>query len=184
MRYADYYDCDICNGNHVGMSLFVSGCPFHCQGCFNSDSWDFNSGKEWTEEVENTFIKLAGRDYIRRITFLGGSPLCDDNVSDVANLIRKLRNKYPEKEIWIYTGYSWESIWNGATLDSLEYAVATKDRRDAVSMADVLVDGRFELENRDITLAFKGSSNQRVIDVQQSLSSGEVILWNKNCEGH
>lgn len=164
MKYADYYDCDICNGNSIGMSLFVSGCPFHCQGCFNPETWSFDYGKEWTKEIEEKFIELAGRDYIKRISFLGGSPLCDQNVKIVENIVRQLKNKYPNKQIWVYTGYNYETI------------IANKI--EVLSYIDVLVDGKFECDKKDLTLAFRGSSNQRIIDVQKSLKLGEIILWN------
>lgn len=176
MRYADYYDCDICNGKSVGMSLFVSGCPIHCQGCFNSDIWDFNSGNEWTPEVESKFLKLAGRDYIKRITFVGGSPLCDENVNDVAKLIKKLKELYPEKQIWVYTGYTWEYINSKENANEIIY----ESRRYILNNIDVLVDGPFECDKRDLSLAFKGSSNQRIINVKESLDTQNVVLYEVN----
>lgn len=175
MNYADYYDCDICNGNSVGMSLFVSGCPIHCEGCFNSNIWDFNSGKEWTPDVEEKFIKLAGRDYIKRITFVGGSPLCDHNIKDVALLIQHLKHDYSDKQIWVYTGYTWESIINPDN-DS-EYA---RYRQEVLGFIDVLVDGPFIYDERDLTLAFRGSKNQRIIDVKKSLAENKVVLWDRD----
>lgn len=167
MKYADYYDCDICNGISVGMSLFISGCPFHCQDCFNPEAWSFEYGKEWTEEVEDKFLKLVGREYIKRISFLGGSPLCDQNIQDVGLLIQKIRNKYPNKQIWVYTGYTWESI------------IKDQNKYQILHYIDVLVDGQFEFNKKDLTLPFRGSSNQRIIDVQKSINSGEIILWNQ-----
>ena len=175
MNYADYYDCDICNGNSVGMSLFVSGCPIHCEGCFNSDIWDYNSGKEWTSDVEEKFIKLAGRDYIKRITFVGGSPLCEHNVKDVALLIQRLKHDYPDKQIWVYTGYTWESILNPG--DNTEYS---RYRQEVLNFIDVLVDGPFIYDERDLTLAFRGSKNQRIIDVKKSLTENKVVLWDRD----
>ena len=175
MNYADYYDCDICNGNSVGMSLFVSGCPIHCEGCFNSNIWDFNSGKEWTPDVEEKFIKLAGRDYIKRITFVGGSPLCDHNITDVALIIQHLKHDYPDKQIWVYTGYTWESILNPS--DNTEYS---RYRREVIDFIDVLVDGPFIYDERDLTLAFRGSKNQRIIDVKKSLAENKVVLWDRD----
>ena len=174
MNYADYYDCDICNGNAVGMSLFVSGCPFHCRGCFNSDIWDYNAGKEWTPETEDKFIKLAGRDYIKRITFVGGSPLCDNNVMDVGHIIQRLRNEYPTKEIWVYTGYSWEE------LNALSENTYDMFRKETLDYIDVLVDGRFEINKKDLSLAFRGSDNQRIINVKESLVTGDVVLWTED----
>lgn len=178
MNYADYYDCDICNGNSVGMSLFVSGCPIHCKDCFNKETWDFNYGKEWTKEVEDKFLNLVGRDYIKRVSFLGGSPLCDDNVLAVNKIICRIRERYPDKQIWVYTGYTWESINRGITLDNPEITAADVFRADILENIDVLVDGPFECEKRDLSLAFRGSSNQRIIDVQRSLEEGKVVLWN------
>lgn len=172
MRYADYYDCDICNGNSVGMSLFISGCPIHCKDCFNSDIWDFNSGKEWTSEIENKFFEKVEREYIKRVTFVGGSPLCDDNVIDVKNLILKLRHNFPNKQIWVYTGYTWESIINNS---NNEYS---KARLEILNNIDVLVDGPFECDKRDLSLAFRGSNNQRIINVKESLEKNDVVIWN------
>lgn len=172
MRYADYYDCDICNGNSVGMSLFISGCPIHCKDCFNSDIWDFNSGKEWTQEIENKFFEKVEREYIKRVTFVGGSPLCDDNVIDVKNLILKLRHNFPNKQIWVYTGYTWESIINNS---NNEYS---KARLEILNNIDVLVDGPFECDKRDLSLAFRGSNNQRIINVKESLEKNNVVIWN------
>lgn len=184
MRYADYYDCDICNGNSVGMSLFVSGCPFQCQGCFNSDIWDFNTGKEWTKEIEDKFLKLVGRDYIKRVTLVGGSPLCDENVKDVCDLITRIHKEYPDKQIWVYTGYKWEDIFDPEFRDSLPFDLnAEWYRSEVLDQIDVLVDGPFECDRKDLSLAFRGSSNQRIIDVQKSIESGEVVLWNNEDKG-
>ena len=177
MNYADYYDCDICNGNSVGMSLFVSGCPIHCQGCFNPETWDFNYGKKWTFEIEEKFLDLVGRDYIKRVSFLGGSPLCDDNVCDVLQIIRKIRGRYPDKEIWVYTGYTWESINTHVTLDDLTLTAIHDTRMELLSKIDVLVDGKFDMHQKDLSLAFRGSKNQRLIDVKKSLETSEVVLW-------
>lgn len=168
MRYADFYECDICNGNQVGVSLFVQGCPFHCKGCFNQETWNFNGGKEWTAETEKKFLELIGRDYIHRVSFLGGSPLCDDNVFDVANLVSVIKKKYPDKEIWVYTGMTWEDIMSNDNMV----------RKSVIYNTDVLVDGPFEYDKRDLSLAFRGSSNQRIIDVQKSLQANEVVLYN------
>ena len=178
MKYCDYYDCDICNGNSVGMSLFVSGCPFHCKDCFNPETWDYNYGKEWTSEIEEKFLELVGRDYIKRVSILGGSPLCDENIKDVGLLVQKIRHYYPEKEIWIYTGYSWEDIM----AYDLPFAFGNDNDNDRLAILhyiDVLVDGRFECDKKDLTIAFRGSKNQRIIDVKKSLESGNVILWDE-----
>ena len=174
MRYADYYDCDICNGNSVGMSLFVTGCPFRCKDCFNSDIWDYDTGKEWTSIIEEKFIKLVGRDYIKRITFVGGSPLCDNNIKDVSLLIQRIKYEYPNKQIWVYTGYEWDEIINN------NQTVFDQYRREILEYIDVLVDGRFNNEKKDLTLPFRGSRNQRIIDVQKSLKEEKIVLWTRS----
>ena len=174
MRYADFYECDICNGRQVGVSLFVQGCPFHCKGCFNPETWDFNGGKEWNEETIENFLRLVGRDYIKRVSFLGGSPLCDENVADVRDTIYCIKERYPDKQIWVYTGMTWEDIY-----DCESNYITDILRREILTMIDVLVDGPFDYSKRDITLPFKGSSNQRIIDVQASLANdGVIVLYN------
>ena len=184
MRYADFYECDICNGNEVGMTLFIQGCPFHCKGCFNPETWDFNGGKEWTPEVEEKFMEMIGRDYIHRISFLGGSPLCNENIEDVCNLVKKINDKFHDKQIWVYTGFRWEDIYDEEY--NLNYKNVTfprppmdknEYRNNLLQYINVLVDGSFECDNRDLTLPFRGSTNQRIIDVKKSLELGEVVLW-------
>ena len=165
MRYADFYDCDICNGNSIGVSLFVQGCPLHCEGCFNPETWDFNNGKEWNSNSEEKFLSLINREYIKRISILGGSPLCDENANDVLALVKKIKELHPDKKIWIYTGYTWE------------YLINKPIQKQIIELIDVLVDGRFECSKKDITLPWVGSSNQRVIDVQKTLENKEIVLW-------
>lgn len=178
MKYADYYDCDICNGTQVGMSLFVSGCPFHCKECFNSEIWDYNAGKDWTPEIEDKFLDLVGRDYIHRVTFVGGSPMCDENVRDVYYLIRRIREMYPDKKIWVYTGYTFEEIYKPEFWQSLYIMEPDPDdyRNAILKYIDVLVDGRYECDKRDLSLGFVGSSNQRIIDIPKTLEQGEICL--------
>lgn len=178
MRYAAIRNFDVTNGVGNGVSLFVQGCPFHCKGCFNPETWDFNGGKEWTEETEKRFFELIGRDYIHRVSFLGGEPLADENVSQVHNIVKSVRSKYPDKQIWVYTGHTFEE----AFLLGPEYECdeATKERHSIMFDIDVLVDGRFKYDKRDLTLAFRGSSNQRIIDVQSSLKTGNVVLYELN----
>lgn len=162
MRYADIYDCDISNGNSVGQSLFVQGCHFHCPKCFNAETWDFNGGKEWTSETEDGFIELAKRDYIKRISILGGEPLAPENVQDVSHLIKRIKKQFPEKQIWVYTGY---------TVEELQHAW------DVLEYMDVLVDGRFEFDQKDLTLAFRGSRNQRILDAKKTWELGAPVLY-------
>ena len=169
MRYADFYECDICNGNEVGVSLFVQGCPIHCDGCFNKETWDFDGGKEWTPQVEKRFMELVGRDYIHRVTILGGEPLCLENHADVFKLIVKIRQLYPDKKIWVFTGNTYENIQADDDFHN--------GRNKILQYIDVLVDGPFKKDKKDLTLKFCGSSNQRLIDMPQTLLKSEVVLW-------
>ena len=179
MRYAQIRNMDISNGENLGVSLFVQGCRFQCKNCFNKETWDFNGGKEWTEEIENKFFKLVDRPYIKRVSILGGEPLANENVSDVFNLIKKLKVKFPNKSIWLYTGYTWNQIFYPITTDDFnpERDKLLDCRKRAVEMCDILVDGRYIDELRDLTLKFRGSKNQRLIDVKESFKQGKVILW-------
>lgn len=171
MRYALIREMDISNGSGIGISLFVQGCHFHCSDCFNPETWDFNGGKKWSEEVEEKFFNLASRPWVKRISLLGGEPLADENVETVYKIILKLRNKYPDKKIWIYTGYRFEDIINDMI------SRYRKPRYRAVANANILVDGRFEIDKKDLSLSFRGSSNQRLIDIQKSLESKSVVLY-------
>lgn len=169
MRYSLIREMDISNGIGVGISLFVQGCHFHCQGCFNQETWDFDGGHEWAAEIEDKFIELARRPYIQRISFLGGEPLADENAETVFNIIKRLKQLYPSKKIWIYTGYTWESIMESKTLNDY--------RKMAVYEADVLVDGQFQFDKQDINnkqVLWAGSSNQRVIDVKKSIMADDI----------
>lgn len=178
MRYAQIDDFETVNGKQIGMSLYVQGCHFRCPGCFNTDAWNFDGGHEWTNEVKNKFVQLAGRTYIKRISILGGCPLTKENINSVAKLITELKEKYPEKQIWIYTGYSWEDIW--APFDEVltNHSIERHKRFNTIKNADVLVEGRFIEKLKDITLPWRGSSNQRVIDIKKTLEKGEIVEIN------
>ena len=173
MRYAQIRNMDISNGEHIGVSLFVQGCGFHCKGCFNKETWDFNGGKEWTEEIKDNFFKLIDRPYIKRVSILGGEPLANENVSDIFNLIEEIKNKFPDKSIWLYTGYEFETIMNNPLRN-----INTTLRKRIAEMCDVLVDGRYVDDLKDLTLKFCGSSNQRVINVKKSLKENKIVLYN------
>lgn len=181
MRYAQIRSMDISNGEGVGVSLFVQGCPFHCKNCFNSETWDFNGGKEWTEETKNKFMELIDRPYIRRVSILGGEPLHENNLSEVLSLVKEIREKFLDKTIWLYTGYSIEEI---ANFNTNSYSVVQQYfnnnnfiRHSILIYVDVLVDGEYIDEQKDLTLKWRGSKNQRVIDVQQTLEQGKVVLY-------
>lgn len=161
MNYLDILDCDILDGDGVRVTLFVSGCSHHCKGCQNPKSWDAFNGKEFTQDTVQKIIKALDRDYIDGLTLSGGDPLFMQNRLEITKLCKEVKKAFPNKTIWLYTGYKYEEI---ETLEVLNYV-------------DVLVDGKFKLNLRDVTLAFKGSSNQRIIDVQKSLKEKEVVLY-------
>ena len=183
MRFASMRNLDISNGEGVGVSLFVQGCDRHCFNCFNPDTWDFNGGKEWTEETKNKFIKLIDRPYINRISVLGGEPLAEQNLDEVLSLIKEIRISFPEKTIWLYTGYEWNSLMSKICQPTFPDEKFEHNRnihmkrQKIISNVDVLVDGEYIDEQRDITLKWRGSSNQRVIDVKQSLTQNKIVLY-------
>lgn len=184
MRYSSMRNLDISNGEGVGVSLFVQGCPFHCKNCFNSDTWDFNGGKEWTEETKNKFMELINRSYIKRVSFLGGECLAEQNLDEVLSLIKEIRISFPEKTIWLYTGFEWNQIMNIKVMqpifscEDLENKIQNVlKRQEIIKQCDVLVDGEYIDEQKDLSLKFRGSSNQRVIDVKQSLTQNKVVLY-------
>lgn len=209
MRYASIRSLDISNGEGVGASLFVQGCDRHCFNCFNSETWDFNGGKEWTEETKNKFMELIDRPYIRRISILGGEPLAEQNLDDVLSLIKEIRKKYPisqnpnsenigksrvledenskeirisfpEKTIWLYTGYAWEQLVYSRMPSGVgkEKEFLNWNRRnEIISNIDICIDGEYVDNLKDLTLKWSGSKNQRVIDVKQSLAQNRVVLY-------
>ena len=189
MRYAQIRSMDISNGEGIGMALFVQGCRLRCYNCFNKDTWDFNGGKEWTQEVEDKFIELASKPYIKRISLLGGECLAEENLDGILNLVNKIRLSLPEKTIWLYTGYQIK-VNNEHLFEKQPFIFIPKSklndtqgliydymRSEIIKNVDVLVDGRYIDSQRDITLKYRGSKNQRVIDVKQTLQKGEVALW-------
>lgn len=212
MRYASIRNLDISNGANIGVALFVQGCDRnpHCKNCFNSETWDFNGGKEWTEKTKNKFMELIDRPYIKRISILGGEPLAEQNLDDVLSLIKEIREKYlisqnpnsenigksrvledenskeirisfPEKSIWLYTGYDFDLL--NSKYNEYKYTpfAANADewltRWEIISNVNVLVDGEYIDEQKDPSLKFRGSKNQRVIDVKQSLAQNKVVLY-------
>lgn len=181
MRYAQIRSMDISNGEGVGVSLFVQGCPFHCKNCFNSETWDFNGGKEWTEKTKNKFMKLIDRPYIRRISILGGEPLAEQNLDEVLSLIKEIRISFPKKSIWLYTGYNFDLLKSQYNEYKYTPFAANADewltRWEIISNVNILVDGEYIDEQRDITLAYRGSKNQHVIDVKQSLAQNKIVLY-------
>ena len=179
MRYAQIRSMDLSDGEGVGIALFVQGCNFHCPSCFNQDTWDFDGGKEWTEKTKETFLKLADKPYIKRVSFLGGECLANENLEGVYDVIKDVKELFPDKKIWMYTGYTWKSIFNPIVTDNLDLKRdrLIKLRKEIVKMADILIDGRYIHEQRDMNLKFRGSKNQRVIDVKESLKQDKIVLY-------
>lgn len=178
MRYARINSLDVTNGEDVGVSVFVQGCSFHCPGCFNKEAWDFNGGKEWTEEVENKFIELLSRPYIKRLTILGGEPLEVQNLPLTHRLLRIatdiILTQGKQMKLWLYTGYKFENI---ICYKSPTYFPA---RAQAIMLCDYIVDGKFEIDKQDLTYSvvkYAGSTNQRIIDVQKSIVEERTVLW-------
>lgn len=172
MNYAEIKNTDIANGLGVRVSLFVSGCTHHCKNCFNSIAWDFLYGKPFTQETEEMLFNMLDHSYIAGLTLLGGEPLEPANQKGLISLLRKFREKFGDKKnIWCYTGYTFES-------DLLNASRARCDVTDEfLSYIDILVDGKFIEEKKDFRLKFRGSSNQRIIDVKKSLEQNETILF-------
>lgn len=178
MRYAQIRSMDISNGEGVGVSLFVQGCDRHCFNCFNSETWDFNGGKEWTEEAKNKFMELIDRPYIRRISVLGGDPLAEQNLDEVLSLIKEIRISFPKKSIWLYTGYELSEIIKQEQYEKVSGIPSVWSKRwKIISNIDVLVDGEYIDEQKDLTLKWRGSKNQNCIDVKKSLAQNKMVLY-------
>ncbi len=173
MNYADMKNCDVANGPGVRVSLFVSGCTHHCKECFNPETWDFNFGEPFTKETEDKLIEWLKPDYIKGLTVLGGEPLEHVNQKAVLPLLRRVRETYPDKSIWCFTGYDFEKDILGRMVKEWD------ETEELISYIDVLVDGEFKIELKDLGLKFRGSSNQRIIKVQESLEKGEIVPWDE-----
>lgn len=168
MNYAAIKNCDIANGPGVRVSLFVSGCTHHCPGCFNEVAWDFNYGQPFTQEVMDRIVQMLRPDYIRGLTLLGGEPFEPENQGAIVQLLRQVKRELPQKSIWAFSGYLFDrDILSGRLGDTREY----------LSYLDVLVDGPFIEAQKNLSLRFRGSENQRLIDVPASLAAGTIVLW-------
>ncbi|MCI8583474.1 MAG: anaerobic ribonucleoside-triphosphate reductase activating protein [Dorea sp.] len=166
MRYGSIKNCDIADGPGVRVSLFVSGCRHHCKGCFNAETWDFEYGKLYSQETEDEIIRMLGEEFIQGLTVLGGEPFEPENQPEVAKLMRRVKEEYPEKDIWCYSGYLYDAdMQKGGK-------VYTDVTEDMLSCIDVLVDGEFVEELKDITLLFRGSKNQRLIKLKNGRDVG------------
>ena len=172
MNYATIKKYDVANGPGVRVSLFVSGCTHHCPGCFNQETWDFNYGNPFDSDVMNEIIKALEPSYIRGFTLLGGEPFEYTNQQGVLPLLREIKHRFPHKDIWCFTGYDYEKDILGDMMNKWP------ETGKMLSYIDVLVDGEFVESLRNLSLRFRGSSNQRLIKVQESLETNSVVLWN------
>ncbi len=168
MNYATIKNCDIANGPGVRVSLFVSGCTHHCKGCFNQEAWDFDYGQPFTEETVESILTMLRPEYVRGLTLLGGEPFEPENQPAIVELLRRIKAEMPKKSIWAFSGYLFDrDILSGRLGDTREY----------LSYLDVLVDGPFVESRKNLSLRFRGSENQRLIDVPASLKQGKIVLW-------
>ena len=177
MNYATIKNCDIANGPGVRVSLFVSGCTHRCKGCFNEVAWDFHYGQPFTQDTVDDILKMLSPDYVKGITLLGGEPFESENQPAILDLLRKIKSQYPDKSVWAFSGYLFDKDILSGRLGPWEIT------KEYLSYVDVLVDGPFVESKKDLSLRFRGSSNQRIIDVPASLSKDEVVLW-EDWQGH
>ncbi len=172
MYYGEIKKNDIANGEGVRTSLFVSGCRHHCKNCFNQQTWDFGFGKPFTEETMEDILSSCEPFWINGLSLLGGEPFEPENQKELLPFLVKFRARFPDKSIWCYSGFTFEEITGEA-----ESRAHTDLSKEMLALIDILVDGRFVEEKKDISLKFRGSSNQRVIDVKKTLGSGEIVLY-------
>lgn len=170
MNYATIKNCDIANGPGVRISLFVSGCTHHCKGCFDEVAWDFDYGEPFTQQTIRTILDMMKPGYIKGLTLLGGEPFEPENQGPIVELLRQVKKAYPQKSIWAFSGYLYEKITSHTLGD---WAVT----QEFLSYLDVLVDGPFVEEKKNLALRFRGSENQRLIDMPATLASGKIVLW-------
>lgn len=170
MNYADIRPIDVANGPGVRVSIFVSGCTHHCKECFNPETWDFGYGKPFGEEQIRTILGHLSKHYIHGLSLLGGEPFEPRNQGAVLELVKRVRAAFPRKDVWCYSGYLFEDLAAGKI---------GSHSRELLEQLDVLVDGPFVLEKKELSLRFRGSANQRLIDVPASLAAGRVVLWDK-----
>ena len=163
MRYHKIRKMDISNGPGVRVSIFMQGCEFHCENCFNKETHDFNGGKEFTDDTIKRVLELCENENVEGLSILGGEPFIDENLTDLEKLVKRIKETYPNKKLWIYSGFTYEEL--------LERA------KNILNYVDILVDGRYVDELKNYKLKFRGSSNQRIIDVQNSLKENKVIIY-------
>ncbi len=172
MNYGAIKKCDIANGVGVRTVLFVSGCTHHCKGCFQPETWNFDYGERYTKETEDEIIESLRPDYVDGITLLGGEPFEPENQRELVKLLRRIKKELPQKTVWSFSGFTYEEL----TGDSRAVCEVTNEM---LSMLDVLVDGEFVEAKRNISLRFRGSENQRLIDMNKTRKDGKIVLWDK-----
>ena len=171
MNYANIKDCDIANGPGVRVTLFVSGCTHHCKGCFNREAWDFDYGEPFTQDTIDRILEMLKPSYVKGLTLLGGEPFEPQNQGPIVELLRQIKAIYPQKSIWAFSGYLFDRDILSGKLGDWEIT------KEYLSYLDVLVDGPFVESKKDLMLRFRGSSNQRLINVPESLAAGKVVEW-------
>lgn len=177
MNYLKIEHEDVCNGTGLRVVLWLSGCSHHCYNCQNPQTWDSNSGIPFDESAKQEIFNELSKDYISGITFSGGDPLHENNLDEVLKLVKEIRISFPEKTIWLYTGYSYSDIFRGQSSCLSQEGLNNFKRREIIKLCNIVVDGEYIDEQKDLTLKFRGSKNQRVIDVQQTLKQGKVVLY-------
>ena len=171
MNYSQVYLCDVANGVGCRTSLFVSGCTHHCKGCFNEATWDFGHGRPFSKEIQDTLIAESDHPYVDGFTILGGEPMEVENQKALLPFLERIKHELPGKSVWIYSGYTWEEL-----VDKDNRRCHFKDTEKLLSLTDILVDGEFDESLKDLSLRFRGSSNQHILDVPASLKEGRAVI--------
>jgi anaerobic ribonucleoside-triphosphate reductase activating protein len=171
MYYGEIKNCDIANGEGVRVTLFVSGCTNRCEGCFQPQTWDFKYGKPFAKEVEDKILDLLEPSYIKGLTLLGGEPFEPENQRSLLPFVKRVRNAYPDKDIWAFSGFNLDQLLTESPHPRCEVT------DELLSLIDVLVDGKFDINKKNIRLRFRGSENQRVLDLQRTLKENKAVLW-------
>lgn len=177
MNYSGISECDVLNGTGFRVVLFVSGCSHRCYNCQNPKTWDKNFGHPFTEKTRQYIFNCLDKDYIDGITITGGDPLHENNLDEILLLIKEIRISFPEKTIWLYTGYSYQKIFRGESSCISQEGLNNFKRRKIIKLCDVLVDGEYIDEQKDLTLKWRGSRNQHVIDIKQTLAQNKMVLY-------
>lgn len=177
MNYLKIEHEDVCNGNGLRVVLWLSGCSHHCYNCQNPQTWNSDNGIQFDKLAKQEIFNELSKDYISGITFSGGDPLYDYNLDEVLNLVKEIRISFPDKTIWLYTGYSYSEIFRGQSSCLSQEGLNNFKRREIIKLCDVVVDGEYIDEQKDLSLKFRGSKNQRVIDVKQSLAQNKMVLY-------